>query len=429
MSRLTREERLITRHAWTVATIASLLGALSLIAAVAGRQNGPPTATGPYHPDPQHLWNRLHRHLHVRTAVDGREFGRDEVDPLLWRETRHLLSGPSHTQAIRLLDEFLRTAGDRLISDPLKRAVLQHDLWAVFDWAAAPRIDGRDEPAQTALMTRLARVIRRLALTRAQIEQLPNTYVEAARSDASLPADLVSAEGKWVPIVGLQPITRQHAFGLSRSAFSVMWSVPGGAGATTAYWKQLWAFPTPYVLDSSVEGELRVELNSALPSVPDGTRLALLRTMLLIDQAGAIVPTTLAESVQFHTIDRVHTFAEYKMRRAQLFAGQAGGLHAVGPADRSFITFSSKDEDVFEQGRPPGSEVTLSGCDNCHGTRFRPGVGSVLSIRALLKPESLIDASHPRWAKWYPQSSAAARAKSDRVEWGLLRGIWQSVPR
>jgi hypothetical protein len=224
-----------------------MLGAVSLIAAAAGSQNGPPTAAGPYHPVPQHPWNRLHHHLQVRTAVDGREFGLDEVDPLLWRETKHLLSGPSHTQALGLLDEFLRTAGDRLISDPLKRAVLQHDLWAVFDWAAAPRFDGRDERARTALMTSLARVIRRLALTRAQIEQLPNTYADAARSDASLPADLVSAEGKWVPIVGLQPIARQHASGLSRSVFSVLWSVPGGAGATTAYWKQLWEFPTPYV--------------------------------------------------------------------------------------------------------------------------------------------------------------------------------------
>ena len=299
----------------------------------------------------------------------------------------------------------------------------------MFDWAAAPRFDGRDERAQTALMTRLARVIRRVALTRAQIEQLPNAYAEAARSDASLPDDLIRAEGKWVPIVGLEPSARQHASALSRSAFSVMWSVPGGAGATTAYWKQLWEFPTPYVLDSSVEGELRVELNSALPSVPGGTRLALLRTMLLIDQAGAIVPTALVESVQFHTIDRVHTFAEYKMQRAKLFAGQAGGLQAVGPADRSFITFSSKGEDVFEQGRPVGGEVTLNGCDDCHGPRFRPGVGSVLSIRALLKPQSLIDASHPRWVKWYPESSAAAAAKSGRVEWGLLRGIWQSAPQ
>ena len=111
MSRLRREERLITRHTWTVATIATLLGAVSLIAAVAGGQNGPSTATGPYHLDPQHLWNRLHCHLQVRTTADRREFGLDEIDPLLWRETRHLLSGPSHPQAIRLLDEFLLTLG------------------------------------------------------------------------------------------------------------------------------------------------------------------------------------------------------------------------------------------------------------------------------------------------------------------------------
>ena len=90
-------------------------------------------------------------------------------------------------------------------------------------------------------------------------------------------------------------------------------------------------------------------LNPALPAVPNGTRLALLRTMLLIDQAGAIVPTKIVESIQFHSIDRVHTFAEHKMRRARLFAGQAGGLRAVGPADRSFITFSSKGDDLFEQ--------------------------------------------------------------------------------
>lgn len=278
-------------------------------------------------------------------------------------------------------------------------------------------------------MTRLARVMRRLALTRAQIESLPDTYALAARSDALLPSDLVSAEGAWVPIVGLHPIASQHASGLSRSAFAILWSVPGGAAATTAYWKQLWEFPTPFVVDSSVDGELRAELNSALPTVPNGTRLALLRTMLLIDQAGAIVPTSLVESVQLHTIDRVHTFAEFKMRRATLFAGQTGGLYAVGPTDRSFITFSAKGDDPFEERGLAAAEVILTGCDNCHGSRFRPAVESVLSVRALLKPASLVDARHPRWVKWYPQSSAAAAAKSARVEWGQLRGIWQSVPR
>jgi hypothetical protein len=421
---------LITRPAWTVATIAPIVGAVSLMAAVAGYQNGPPTATGLYHPDPQHLWNRLHRHLHVRTTADGREFGLDEVDPLLWDETRYLLSGPSHARALRLLDEFLDTGGERLITDPLKRAVLQHDLWAIFDWAVERRYNGHDARQREALSTRLARAIRRLALTREQIDRLPDTYADAVRADPSLPGDLLGSAGDWLPVGGLAPITRQHASALSRSAFSVHWNVPGGTGASADYLKKLWEFPSPFVADLSVDGELRAELNPALPAVPNGTRLALVRTMLLADQAGTIVPTKVVESIQFHVIGAVHTFSEYKMRRARLFTGQAGGLRAVEPTDRSFITFSAKGDDFFEQGgRGPGGEVTLSGCDNCHGSRFRPAVESVLSIRALLKPESLVDTHHPRWAKWYPQSSAAVAAKGARVEWGLLRGIWQSMPR
>jgi hypothetical protein len=422
---------LFTAYARTVAAIVSILVA-SVMAVVAGQRNHPSAASAIYHSDPQHLWNRLHRHLHVRTAADGREFGLDDVDPLLWRETRHLLSGPSHADALRLLDEFLTTGGEGLIADPLKRAVLQHDLWAVFDWAAETRFDGREPREREALTTRLARVIRRLALTGDQIERLPDTYVEAVRADASLPADLMAAAGDWVPLADpfSKPIARQHAAGLSRSAFSIHWNLPGGAAATTAYLTRLWEFPAPFVIDPSVAGELRAALNPELPAVPNGTRLALLRTMLVIDRAGAIVPTKIVESVQFRSIDRVHGFSEYKMQRAKLFADQAGGLRAVGDADRSFITFSSRGDDVFEEGRvSSGGEVRLSGCDNCHNSRYRPALESILSLPALLRPEVLVDARHPRYAKWRLQSSAAVEAKGARMEWGLLRGIWQSVPR
>ncbi len=133
-----------------------------------------------YHADPNHLWNRLHRHFHVRVGPDGQEHGLDSVDPLVWRETRYLLTGPSHEQAVRLLDEFLDSRGETLIADPVKRAVFQHDVWALFDWLAeTSRIlpEGRK-----ALMPRLARILRRVALTRDQIERLPDTYRAAAES-------------------------------------------------------------------------------------------------------------------------------------------------------------------------------------------------------------------------------------------------------
>ena len=48
---------------------------------------------GVYHPDPQHLWNRLHDALFVRVGTDGVEYGRDRIEPLLWRRSTHLLAG------------------------------------------------------------------------------------------------------------------------------------------------------------------------------------------------------------------------------------------------------------------------------------------------------------------------------------------------
>src|SRR3990172_196267 len=87
-----------------------------------------------YHPDPGHIWNRVFRQFYRRTAADGKEYGLGELDPLLWFDTTYLLNGISHQQAIQGLDEFLTTHAENLIDDPLKRAMFQRDLWAVFDW-------------------------------------------------------------------------------------------------------------------------------------------------------------------------------------------------------------------------------------------------------------------------------------------------------
>ena len=87
-----------------------------------------------YDRNPDHVWNRLYRSFYGRAAADGREYGYDELDPLLWDNTKYHLSGESHDRALRVLDEFLQTHAERLIPDPLKRAILQRDLWAVFDW-------------------------------------------------------------------------------------------------------------------------------------------------------------------------------------------------------------------------------------------------------------------------------------------------------
>jgi hypothetical protein len=116
------------------------------------------------------------------------------VDPLLWPGTSgFLLQGKSHTQAIRLLDQFIGKEGANLIKDPVKRAVMQHDLWAVFDWTANTfnplPFGGRVDPkkhgtvkltnARKALRQRLAKAITSLALNKREITSLPNNYGQA----------------------------------------------------------------------------------------------------------------------------------------------------------------------------------------------------------------------------------------------------------
>src|SRR5260370_30321067 len=106
---------------------------------------------------------------------------------MLWDLSRYLLTGPGHKPAVAVLDEFLETNGAQLIEDPLKRALLQHDLWALFDsvlanpvWSDYPAPDGKKKDPYKAeraeLATRVHKVIRRLALTRKQIDALPNNY-------------------------------------------------------------------------------------------------------------------------------------------------------------------------------------------------------------------------------------------------------------
>ena len=150
--------------------------------------------------------------------------------------------------------------------------------------------------------------------------------------------------------------------------------------------------------------------------------------MLLVDRRGAVVPSTLTESVQVRVLfDRRQRFFELRMRRGRLFAGKAGGLEAVRLGDQGFLTFSSH-MDPFEIGG--GHRVTsdvLGMCATCHQAR-ESGLESVLSLRQLLKPRVMLDSRHPRWARWFTQATVAAESKSRRADWGLLQGLWQSNP-
>lgn len=408
---------------------------------------------GLYDARPDHLWNRLHQHFHTRLAPDGEVFGEDEIDPLLWLETTYLLTGSSYQKAIELLDEFLNTHAERAIADPVKRAVFQHDLWAVFDWLATtttryPPQTRRPVEARE-IQARLAKVIQSVALTKQQIEALPDNYLAAiasktfaARYDpehskAFLPPEIFNATGPWVAVTSLSgPTPLSHARAFSHSAFGIMINLPGGREATIDYLKRLWDFPQPFVTDTTFPNERRLKLNPDLPQFPNGTRVALIRKMLLIDQAREVVPSSLIESIQvrvFHQPSRVdyphepdfygdQDFFEFRFTRRKLFAGESGGLHAVGPDEKELPTFSSHGSDLFERGPERAlwrhAPVILNHCANCHRN---PGIHSVMIAPRLLRPNPFLE--------WFDVQSPFYRAaewKRTRYDWGLMQRLLEA---
>jgi hypothetical protein len=160
-------------------------------------------STTVYDPNPAHLWNRLYAAVLIREDRHGTQLGVDSLDPLRWTETEHLLAEPSHERALRVLDEFLQTHAENLIHDPIKRAMLQRDLWAVFDWSVQ-RFPARSRPPYTKekqeLQARLAEVLRRLALTPEELKSLPDNYSQATASGAfAKEYDLANRQRPFLP--------------------------------------------------------------------------------------------------------------------------------------------------------------------------------------------------------------------------------------
>jgi len=110
-------------------------------------QSQPQSAQAIYASDPDHIWNRLFRLFYVRHSLDGQRYGGDELDPYLWWQTKYLLSGSSNDEALTLLDEFLGQHSERAVTDPLKRALFQRDLLAIYDWLSLPFVNIPTTPA------------------------------------------------------------------------------------------------------------------------------------------------------------------------------------------------------------------------------------------------------------------------------------------
>ena len=104
------------------------------------------------------------------------------MDILYWATTTNLLTGASHQQALDVLDKFLNTNGEKLIQDPLKKALLQRDLWALF--RLGRHMAKRNHKTERKdLLRRLAFAIQRLELTTNEIASLPDNYSLAEKNN------------------------------------------------------------------------------------------------------------------------------------------------------------------------------------------------------------------------------------------------------
>lgn len=423
-----------------------------------------------YDAKPEHLWNRLFAAFYVRPSelpsrpeypqdstkldewdhkmrsgklspgpVVKRIEGGDVPGFLAWPKTRHYSELATFQRADKLLNEFLETHGERLIDDPLKRAFLQRDLWAVFDHlagqniarfgdvdlarrrAAVPdyKIDAEDlqhdDPAaiqrRETLCRKLAAVIQRLALSKSAIEALPDNYAAAIRSGRFsaghdfdsrtnyLPPGLLTRPDEWVEIDNASG-SLHHDQREGQLAYT-SWSIRG-----RSYHRVFWRFPDgrPAVEDyldylqrdgvdrekSARQGSIALKRN--VRQIPVGTENAIVQFMIVLDENLNPVPTRVVELVHLLVYKNVDGAADpqsntgrgliarqYVARRRLLFDGlKQGGLERQPDDAPTYRVLLTADKDWGAFGR---QQSVVQTCLHCHMyDSDRVGVFSINSI-------------------------------------------------
>jgi hypothetical protein len=384
-----------------------------------------------YDPDPNHLWNRLYQALAVRT-LGGVQYGVDNADA-------YPDPFDNSARAGKLLDEFLSKHGESLSANATARALLLNDVWTAFDMSV------RDVWGSPALTTRLARVLSKLRLTPSEISALPDNYELAVKSEkfASdfnpahpetpfLPPDLFDPNGPWVQIANREhgPTAQMHAEIYSgRSLFLVFIRCPGGREATLAYLQRLNSYPTPLIPAASMPGlisfsrdrhSVPLSYDPKTPEFPEGTVVALVRRLMVIDQNLNPTFAPITQRVQLRVYRKLDSQSVYEfvMRRQSLTTAPDSSLHAISPDEREYQTTIVP----IERGNAAYFEgpVVLRTCATCHsGT----GVLSLNTYRgffndAQTNPQLLpVDVNTG-------QSALTIRWKQTRFDWGMLQGIW-----
>jgi hypothetical protein len=226
------------------------------------------------------------------------------------------------------------------------------------------------------------------------------------------------------------------------SAFLVLIKLPGGRDVTRAYVNRLGAFNGPLFVKTPETARPEFpNYNPDIPQFPAGTEVALVRRALLVTAAFEVSSSPITESVQVRVYRQVpastpailktammmgdearswQSFQEFLVSRRALFAGQSGGLRAVGRDKPDFQTgFSTHGIDMFEEAPELRPGFGSTGCVGCH---FLPGVASFNTFAQHFTPNT---APSGRLAAM-PVADVLASAvawKQKQADWALLQRL------
>jgi len=376
---------------------------------------------------PQHLWNRIFAAATIRPSrlpsrrggpPVARIEGGDRIELFVWGKTRYW-DEPAHvTQLAGLLDQFLAQKAERLSTDPLKRVLLQHDLWNLFDYLMIGHI-GRRGDAETRqrrdeLCLKLARVIRALALPAETLAKIPDNYalaVQSGRFAAThdfdpkrdyLPPHLLSGTDEWQELDFHQAhrsedVERRYVFlhmraFQGRSYFRVFCRFPNGRSQLESYLRELDSKGIDWRA-SAQHGSISPKPGA--PQLPAGTEVALVQFLIALDTKLQMVPTRLVESVRLMVFKSTNGLsdpstnmengvnaAKYTLKRRLALA--EGGVRHGGlqrePDDLPVYRVLFENEAAPDWGSRGRYSKLTSDCRACHSGAGRTGVQLIGSM-------------------------------------------------
>lgn len=378
-----------------------------------------------YDADPQHLWNRIFAAIAIRQsnlpskrggAPIARIEGGDTIDFLAWPGTTYWDEPETVARLEKLLDQFLKEKGEQLSTDPLKRVMLQRDLWAAFDFYISQNIARRGDletrRRRTELCRKLALAIKALALPAETLAKLPDNYSLALKSGRFavthefdprrdyLPPRLLTDRQEWPELDFHQPklhedIERRFVFlhtraFRGRSYFRVFYRFPEGRQQLEEYLKKVEAVG----VDWKTAGQNGfIQLKPDAPQLPAGTEVSLVQFLIALDTNLQPVPTSLVESVRV----MVHksptgekdpstnteigiNVAKYTLKRRLAFADMKFGGLKREPDNLPVYRILFESENAQDWG-PRGRFFELAAdCRSCHAGGGQKGVQTIPSL-------------------------------------------------